>query len=69
MDENRKSFINGWVCCAGFIADDHGEKSLIEDAILEHGLTVEDLKAAGVEDFDLCKVMPCFDFLKSVGKL
>lgn len=53
MNITEKSFYRGWAALASFIAGVHDHPTLVADAMKEHGITLDDLKKADVDDFDM----------------
>jgi hypothetical protein len=53
VDKETKGFYRGYAVLASFIAGEHDEPSMVEDAMKGHGITISDMEKAGVDDYDL----------------
>lgn len=53
---DRKIYLRGYAAALADLIRMHGIESEARDAINGSGLTVEELKAAGVEDYDLDEI-------------
>jgi hypothetical protein len=55
MKVAEKEFLRGFGIAIGALARDHGEPTMAADIARSNGITLADLRRAGVEAFDLTK--------------
>lgn len=57
MSENEnKLFLRGFAVALADVMRLHGEEVIVRDVLNEAGVTVDQLKRAGVEDYDLREI-------------
>lgn len=56
MTECEKEFYRGFAVAVGSLARDHGQPSMAADIMRCNGVSLQDLKNADVESFDLASL-------------
>jgi len=53
MDKRDKAFMQGFCCCAAFVARDHHMPTVAKDALTCNGFSLKYLRASEIDDYDL----------------
>lgn len=48
-----KNFVQGFAMAIGSLCRDHDEPTLAQSIMMANGITIDDMRKADVEDFDL----------------
>lgn len=61
-------FLHGWACALADLNRLYDQPTMVEDVMRCGGITVKDLRAAGVDDYDIREIVRCIPRHRRIAK-